>query len=132
MHESDAPPPPRTGGGPCEYKTYSGTAKIISTRIKELPKGTPGPSHESYEVKFLFFPDERIDEAYAQVEGKPQLLTLANSWCPGPRFLQKYGIAEGKTFDCRLKVITHGVCTPVMFAFPGIDRGDYFESRTSK
>jgi hypothetical protein len=129
---SDQRPPPKMVGGPCEYKTYTGRAEIISVRLIALPKGHPGPPHENYEVKFIFFPNQRIDESYAQVENKPQLLTLTNSWYPGPRFLEKYGIAEGKTFDCRLKVITRGTCTPVVFTFPEIDLGDYFESRSSE
>jgi len=128
--EADERPPPKVGGGPCEYKTYSGHAEILSVRLKKLPKGYPGPPHESYEVRFLFFPDHHIDESYAQVEGKPQILTLTNSWYPGPRFLRKYGIQEGKIFDCHLKVITNGTCTPVVFDFPTIDRGDFFESRS--
>ena len=96
IHESEQRPPPRIGGGPCEYKTYSGTAKIISIHIEELPKGMPGPPHDSYEVKFLFFPNQPIEEAYAQVQGKPQLLTLANSWYPGPQFWRNTALQKAK------------------------------------
>ena len=51
-----------------------------------------------------------------------------NSWYPGPRFLERYGIAAGKSFACTLNVISQGTCTPAVFDFQGIDRADYFES----
>lgn len=41
-------------GGQCKYKKYSGQAKIISIRKKELPNNYGGPSYENYEVKFSF------------------------------------------------------------------------------
>jgi len=122
--------PPKTGGGPCEYKSYPGRAEIISVARIELPRGHPGPPHDTYEVWFRFIPDHPIAESHGRVDGKPQLLTLANSWHPGPRFLEKYGIAPGRVFPCNLKVITRGTCSPRVFEFPGIDRGDYFESKT--
>ena len=120
---------PRTGGGPCEYKIYKGSARITSVRKKEMPKGHGGPSHESYEVKFSFSPRKEIKEAHGRVKGREYTLKLTNSWYPGPKFLKKYGIEEGKSFDCYLQVITKGTCTPVLFDFPAIDRSDYFESR---
>ena len=115
-------------GGQCEYKKYSGKAKIISIR-KKGPNNYGGPSYENYEVKFSFHTDEIIKERHGQVEGKEYLLLLDNSFYPGPRFLKKYGIEVGKYFDCYLKVITRGTCTPVLFDFPTIDLSDYFENQ---
>lgn len=105
-------------GGQCEYKKYRGQAKIISVRKKELTK-------ESYKVKFCFHTDEIIAEAYGQVERKEYLLLMDNSSYPGLKFLKRYGIEKGKYFDCYLKVITRGTCTPVLFDFPAIDLSDY-------
>jgi hypothetical protein len=119
----------KTGGGPCEYKIYEGTAHIISVRKKETPKGYGGPSYESYEVMFVFSTDEEIQELHGKTEGKKYSMQLTNSWYLGPKFLEKYGIEEGKVFDCRLKVILKGTCTPVVFHFPDIDLSDYFETR---
>ncbi len=122
-------PPPKTGGGPCEYKTYTGQAEIISISPIDLPTGYPGPPHDSYEVQFVFSPDQPITEPHGRIQGKPQILKLANSWYPGPRFLQKYDIAQGRVFACHLKVITRGSCSPRRFEFPAIDLEDYFESQ---
>ncbi len=47
---------------------------------------------------------------------------------PGPQFLEKYGIGVGKVFDCYLKVIIKGTCTPMLFEFPSIRLDDYFEN----
>ncbi|MDH5767867.1 MAG: hypothetical protein OEZ31_02750 [Nitrospirota bacterium] len=110
----------RVIGGPCEYTQYKGHAKIVSiTKINE---------HERYEVKFLFVPDQEIKESYAQTEGKEFLLMLRNFSYPGPQFLEKYGIGVGKVFDCYLKVIIKGTCTPMLFEFPSIRLDDYFEN----
>ena len=125
----DKPAERRVVGGPCEYRAYRGHAKIISIRNKELRANADGPSNVVYEVKFSFTPHEEIREGYGQVEGKEYLLLLANSSYPGPRFLKKYEIKPGKTFECYLKVITRGTCTPVLFDFPAIDLNDYSENK---
>ena len=118
---------PRIVGGPCEYRGYRGKATIVSVCKKERDKSRGGHSYENFEVKFSFSPEEEIKESFAKVEGREYTLMLANSWHPGPKFLEKYGIEVGKTFDCYLKVITKGACTPILFDFPTIDLTDYFE-----
>ncbi len=120
---------PRVGGGPCEYKTYKGVARIISIQKQEMSRGYGGPSHEAYKVRFSFSTGLEIMEPHGKVEGREYTLKLTNSWYPGPKFLEKYGIEEGKSYDCYLKVITAGTCTPVIFDFPSINLSDYFESR---
>ena len=117
---------PRVVGGPCEYRQYKGRAVIVSIREKEMHKDYGGPS-VSYEIKFSFFSEEEVDETYGQVEGRKYILMLTNSRYPGPEFLEKYAIEAGKSFECYLKVITRGTCTPVLFDFPTIDLGDCFE-----
>ena len=116
-------------GGPCEYKGYKGKATIVSICKKESPSDYNGPTYDSYEVKFCFHTEEKIKEAFAQVEGREYILKLTNSWYPGPKFLDKYGIKEDKIFNCTLKVSTKGTCTPVVFDFPDIDLSDYFENQ---
>jgi hypothetical protein len=116
-------------GGLCEYKPYPGKARIVSIHKKEMPENYSGPSYESYEVKFTFCSEEQIRETHGRVEGKEFSLRLTNSWYPGPKFLKKYAIEEGKRFDCCLNVITKGACTPTIFDFPTIDLGDYFEDK---
>ena len=118
---------PRMVGGPCQYKSYPGRAEIISIRKVEPGPVQGAPPYDPFEVKFSFRCDGKIEEPHAQVEGKEHLLTLKNSFYPGARFLQKYGIQVGRVFDCNLMVIQQGTCTPVIFDFPAIDLGDYFE-----
>jgi len=124
----DKPAERRVVGGPCEYKAYPGRATIVSVQKKERPAKAGASLSAVYEVKFSFTPHEEIEEGYGQVEGKEYLLLLANSSYPGPWFLKKYGIKPGKCFECYLKVITRGTCTPVLFDFPAIDLSDYSES----
>lgn len=120
-------------GGLCKYKSYRGIATITSVReTKESPESRGGPPYQSYVVRFSFFSEEKIKESYGNVEGKEYTLKLANSWNPGARFLKKYGIETGSNFECYLKVITRGTCTPVLYDFPTIDLGDYFESRETR
>ena len=118
----------RVVGGPCEYKSYRGIATITSVReTKEDPEPRGGLSCQGHVVRFSFSSDEKIEESYGNVEGKEYTLKLKNSWNPGAKFLKKYGIEAGRNFECYLKVITRGTCAPVLFDFPTIDLGDYFE-----
>ena len=118
----------RVVGGPCEYKSYRGIATITSVReTKEGPESRGGHPYQGHEVRFFFFPDEKVKESYGNVEGKEYTLKLTNSWNPGAKFLKKYGIEAGRNFECYLKVITRGTCTPVLFDFSTVDLGDYFE-----
>lgn len=114
-------------GGPCEYAKYRGKAVIISIIPKKTHNYSAGPLYEGYEVKYRFVAEEEIKELHGKVEAKEYVLTLANTWYPGPKFLNKYGIEVGKRFECFLHVITKGVCTPIMFDFPDIDQSDYLE-----
>ena len=122
---------PRIVGGPCQYKSYPGRAEIVSVRKVEPGPVQGAPPYDPFEVKFSFRSDGKIEESHAQVEGKEHLLTLTNSFYPGTRFLQKYGIRVGQVFDCNLMVIQQGACTPVLFDFPAMDLGDYFELQNS-
>jgi hypothetical protein len=114
-------------GGPCQYKAYPGRAAILSVQKQEGQTQDGAPDADAYEVKFSFTPGEEIEEDWVRVEGKEHLLLLTNSSFPGPRFLKRYGIEPGKCFECYLKVITRGTCTPVLFDFPYIDLSDYSE-----
>lgn len=115
-------------GGPCDYRDYPGEATIVSILPQDQSTASSAP-YQGFDVRFMFSPKKPIKEAFAQVQGNVYPLTLMNSWPPGPKFLHKYGISVGKTFDCTLKVITKGTCTPVLFDFPTINRGDYFEAK---
>jgi hypothetical protein len=117
----------RVVGGPCQYREYPGRAVILSVQKQEGQTHAGEPAADVYEVKFSFTPDKKIEEGWVQVEGKEHLLLLINSSLPGPGFLKKYGIERGKGFDCNMKVITKGTCTPVLFEFPAIDLSDYSE-----
>jgi hypothetical protein len=112
-------------GGPCQYKAYPGRAAILSVQKQEGQTQAVAPAADAYEVKFSFTPDEKIKEDWVRVEGKEHQLLLANSTFPRPGFLKKYKIEPGKCFECYLKVITRGTCTPVLFDFPTIDLSDY-------
>jgi hypothetical protein len=109
-------------GGQCEYKQYEGRAEIIS--INKIVGSVTDP-HERDEVKFRFIPNREIEESFGQTEGREFLLMLRNSSYPGSKYLEKYGIEVGKVFDCHLKVISKGTCTPMLFEFPSIRLDDY-------
>ncbi len=121
---------PRVVGGPCTYKEYKGKATIVSVSKKETPENHDRQSYQAYEVKFVFFPKESITEAHGRIEGRQYTMMLKNSSYPGPKFLEKYGIETGRSFECFLKVITKGTCTPLIFEFPTVDLGDYFEQKS--
>lgn len=121
-------------GGPCTYASYEGSAEIVritQTRASlAQSKVIGGPRYEGYEVWFRFVPKSGIsNRAIGPIIGREHLFVLHNSWYVGPRYLKKYGIQQGKTYPCVLKVIEEGTCAPVVFEFKTIDPKDYFECR---
>lgn len=127
-------PPTAKGqvGGPCAYDSYPGACTIAG--IAKTPASIAqktlggGPGYEGFSVAFTYAGEAPRANALArQALDRPHEFLLANGWRPGPRFLEKYAIAKGKTFDCELKVIRTGSCTPTLFEFPAIDQTDYFE-----
>ena len=126
-------------GGGCSYDDYPGACEIVSIlktdESAHQAEVGGGPGYEGYEVSFVFSPDEpmNLTEDWENlVFGGAHLLQLCNSWYPGPRFLEKYNITEGAVFDCTLKLIAGGTCSPIIFEFEDIDRCDYFESSGSE
>jgi hypothetical protein len=124
----------RKMGGSCSYSSYIGTATI--TRIEKTEasskqaKTKGGPGYEGYEVWFSFKADQEIKEGWARNRTeKEYLFLLANSWYPGPRYMEKYKIKRGNTYKCTLKVIAKGTCTPTIFNFLEPKRDDYFETK---
>jgi hypothetical protein len=130
------PAEPRVGGR-SEYDDYAGTATIV--RVEKTKRSAAqarvggGPGYEGYEVRFRFAAKEAVPGTLGQDALKREhLLTLANSWYPGERYLKKYGIRKDKTFAATMSVIRKGVSTPVVFAFETIDTTDYFESKKAR
>jgi len=126
-------------GGTCTYDDYPGACEIVSILKTEESAHQAdvggGPGYEGYEVLFVFRPDEpmNLTENWDElVFGREHLLQLCNSWYPGPKFLEKYNITEGAVFDCTLKLIAGGTCSPIIFEFDEIDRCDYFEPSTEE
>jgi hypothetical protein len=105
---------PTRVGGPCAYKPYQGEAEIVSVKLNPDRPGT-------YEIKFLFHPQDVIQEKFAGVEGRPWLLVLQDSSNPNEDFVRQYGIQTGKRFPCVMNVITKGTCTPILFDFPTLN-----------
>lgn len=101
-------------GGPCDYKYYEGTARIISINQRGDISG------KEYEMKFLFYPSQEIKEPFAQMEGREFLLLTKLGSYPTAAFIEKNGIEIGKVIPCILNVIVQGTCTPTIFEFPSL------------
>jgi hypothetical protein len=108
---ADAGTEPRRVGGRCEYASYSGVAKIISIVEK---------NDDRYEVKFQFTPHARIKELPVLTEKREFLMLIDNSLYPNRLYLKRNGIVADKIFDCVIKVIIKGSCTPILFEFPSM------------
>jgi hypothetical protein len=117
----------RTGGGPCEYRKYNGICTITSVRQAGIGQQHAGSPYKGYDVRFRYRSERTVEPLYGGVVAREHTLVLRNSWPLGPRFLKKYGIREGRDYDCEMSVIVHGTCSPVQFDFDSIDLGDYFE-----
>ncbi len=118
-------------GGRCEYRDLPGTAtitRVAKTAASSQQAGAAG--YEGLEIEFSFASSQPIeDAAVRRFAERPHQLRLINSWYPGPRFVQKYGLTQGRALKAVLQIITKGTCTPMLFWFPEVDLSDYFESR---
>lgn len=100
-------------GGPCRYDDVPGQATIVAV--------TPQETGNRLDVAFTFTPQKPLTNEPLYEPAKIRHLTLTGGQAPGPRFVRKYGIRPGRTVPCRMRLIRKGTCTPVLFAFPGID-----------
>lgn len=119
-------------GAPCSYTSYPGTCSIVSVgETEETRAQSADAGYAGRRVVFNFTPRGALPQTVlvAAAIARQHELRLANSWYPGPRFLEKYAIEAGAELPCRLDVIKRGTCTPVIIEFDGIDRADYFESQ---
>lgn len=121
-------------GGDCSYASYTGTATV--TRIVKTEASSKqatmkgGPGYEGYEIWFSFKTDQEIKKEWARKRiERENLFLLANSWYPGPQYIEKYKIKPGNSYQCTLQVITKGTCTPIIFEFTDPKRDDYFEAK---
>jgi hypothetical protein len=106
-------------GGPCEYKSYHGTAEVLSVvRIRSGHR----TEEDQYEIKCHFQSLEEIGESFARNRAKEFLLLTENGENPGLAFMELHEIVPGKKLPCVLKAIVRGTCTPVLFEFPWTDR----------
>lgn len=132
--EPPKPPVEPEVGGQCSYDSYPGsctiTAVTATTASAAQAKVGGGAGYEGREVKFVFTSRAPISSAQGREAMRGQHeLRLKNSWYPGPRFIEKYAIAPGKSFSCTMRVPTAGGCTPILFDVPAIDTGDTSERR---
>jgi len=121
-------------GGPCSYENYQGKATILSISLINNSDTSDENWGDGYKVVFTFQLNENqtieqnrleLYENFRNITEKEQVFKLVNSWYPNKDYLEKYEIEEGAVFDCELKLITKGTCSPVNFDFKNIDEADY-------
>ena len=121
----------RIGGG-CTYRDVPGTVTIVRVEktMASIQQATAsgGPGYEGFEISFSFVSNQPIAEtAIRDFVQNLQVLRLANSWYPGPRYIAKYHLDPNRKLSAVLKVRTSGACTPMLYAITGVNRSDYFE-----
>ena len=123
---------PKVGGGEISYKKYAGTAVITRVEKTAAADANKVRAAEGYEVWYTFTPKVKIpngdDRRWLEQHKEHQFVLGSSGWCPGPKFLKKYGIEKGKKFAASLWVIEKGVCTPVMVKLDDVPDDDYFEA----
>jgi hypothetical protein len=92
-------------GGRCEYREYLGYAEVISAKVVK----DNAAEKDKFEIKFKFYPDETVEESFANPEGREFLVQL------------NFYIEPGKKINCKMKVIKKGTCTPIIFEFPEME-----------
>ncbi len=102
-------------GGPCEYASYEGEARIVSIAPADATESGGRPC---LVVKFAFIPDRPVAEGPFRAD-KFYTLYRGDGSPPEKAFLEERGIAVGSSVRGVMKVIVKGTCTPVLFEFPG-------------
>jgi hypothetical protein len=116
-------------GGPCKYRSYAGTAKVVSVERADVSQNGAKEDVRTYDVQFIFQSENVPKDIYERVQGKRHPFLLTNGSRPTSGFLKKYGISKGKSLPCELDVIVKGTCTPRIFKFPNVDLTDYDANR---
>ena len=123
-------------GGPCLYESYQGRATILSITVVNNSGIEDEKWREGYRVIFIFQLNENQTKEqkrlvlYKRFQNNietERVFTLTNGWYPNKDYLEKYEIEEEAVFDCELKLITHGTCSPVIFDFKNINESDYLK-----
>ncbi len=127
---------PLLGGGPVLYKKYPGTAVITRVEKTEAANANKANASEGYEVWYTFTPKAKVSnglgKSYLEQNKEHQFVIGSSGWCPGPKFLKKYGIEKGKKFAATLMVIVKGASTPVILKLDAVPDDDYFEAARSE
>jgi len=123
---------PHVGGGPIRYNKYAGTAVIVRVEKTAAANANKGRATEGFEVWYTFAPKVKIPQAedrrWLEQHKEHQFVLGSSGWCPGPKFLKKYGIEKGKKFAATLWVIEQGVSTPIFVKLDDVPDDDYFEA----
>ena len=94
---------------------------MIITSVKRISSYPQQLSYEPHEVKYDAVPIESIKEPFAASEGKEYEMRFKNSYPLSKEFIEQHGITTGKCFDCVIKVISKGTCTPILIELPSLD-----------
>lgn len=123
------------GGGRISYKKYAGTAEIVRVEKTAAADGKKANATEGYEVWYTFTPKGKVPDglgkSHLEDHKQHQFVLGSSGWCPGPKFLKKYGIEKGKKFAATLLVIKEGTSTPVLMELDDVPNDDYFEASSS-
>ncbi|MGQ9662617.1 MAG: hypothetical protein ACUVWX_09820 [Kiritimatiellia bacterium] len=124
----------RLVGGLSTYDRYPGVATITRVQKTDASRAQVATArYEGFEVWFKFAPAQPIRQEWAAKKSTEEhLFLLMNSWYPGQKYIEKYGIAVGKQYPCILCVLTSGTSSPFVFEFEGLDRCDFFESTNAR
>lgn len=109
-------------GGPCEYMDIKGKATVVSVSDYKYPNGDAFCKGPRFEVELSFKSNDAnpVDMTKYGRFG----LYMSNGCRPGSAFVNKYEIATGKQFNCVLKIITKGTCTPRIYELEGVEMHD--------
>lgn len=113
-------------------KRYSGTAVVVRVEKTEAANAKKGAAAEGYEVWYTFTPTDKVPDGlgknYLEKHKEHQFVLSSGGFCPGPKFLKKYGIKTGKKFLATLLVIEGDKSEPVKVEFKYVPNGDCFEA----
>lgn len=110
-------------GGSCEYNKIKG--KITITSIKSSNESDQNCSNDSVVVEYKFIPSNPEDVKnykFPSYSDTQKFLVGGSSKNPDKKWIEKFNVKVGNTYDATRDEITKGTCTPYMIVVPELEK----------
>lgn len=114
---------PNIVGGACEYNKIKG--KVTITSIKPADSSQQNCSKDSVVVEYKFAPtnpDDVKKYKFPDFSDTRTFVVSSSGKNPDKKWIEKFEVKVGNTYDATRDEITTGTCTPYMIMVPELEK----------